>query len=186
MHLGGKTASVGLATAPMTTFPCFRRDRQEGNGRISLSVFIKPELSGGHHCDDNQTVTKQTKPIKARRTEPGSLYCPANLDQGQEAAARIKALCGRPSTSPPSTTSIFLSHHIFIRGGGRGGTKCSQDRPGIYWLLAVLSGRRASRWTTRGPPPGPAPASPPPGGMALFGSGELLGAALEREKREGR
>lgn len=146
-------------------------------------MFIKPELSGGHHCDDNQTVTKQTKPIKARRTEPGSLYCTANLDQRQEAAARLKALRGRRSTSSPS--SIFLPQFIFIRGGGGagGGIKCFQDRPSVYWLLAAVSGRRASRWRTRGPPPGPALASPPPGGTALFGSGELPGSDLEREKR---
>lgn len=138
-------------------------------------MVIKPEFSRGHHCDDNQTVTKQTKPIKARRTEPGSLYCTANLDQRQEAAARLKAPRGRRSTSPPS--SIFQSQ--YIRGGG---IKCFQDRPSIYWLLAAVSGRRASRWTIRGPP-GPALASPPPGGTALFGSGELLGSDLEREKR---
>lgn len=142
-------------------------------------MFIKPELSGCHHCDDNQTVTQQTKPIKARRTEPDSLYCTAHLDQRQEAAARLKALRGSSSTSSPS--SIFLSHYIFIRGGG--GIKCCQDRPSIYWLLAAVSGRRASRWRTRGPPPGPALASPPPGGTVLFGSGELLGSDLEREMR---
>lgn len=51
-------------------------------------------------------------------------------------------------------------------------------------LLPAVSGRRcASRWTTRGPPPGPAQASPPPGGMALFGSEKLLESDLNREKR---
>lgn len=143
-------------------------------------MFIKPKLSGGHHCDHNQTAAKQTKPIKARRTEPGSLYCTANLDQQSETAARLKALRGRWSTSPPS--SIFPSNYVFIRGGG-GAIKCFQDCGSIYWLVSAVSGRRcASRWTTRGPPRGPAQASPPPGGVALFGSAELLGSDLEREK----
>lgn len=71
-------------------------------------VFIKPKLSRGHHRDDNQTITKQTKPIKARCTEPGSLDCAAHLDQERGTAARLKALRERWSTSPPS--SIFLSN----------------------------------------------------------------------------
>lgn len=149
-------------------------------GWACLPVFIKPKLSGGHHRDDNQAITKQTKPITARRTEPGSLDCAANLDQERGTAARLKALRGQWSPSPPS--SVFLSNSSSSSSSSSGGINSFQDRLRLYGLLRAVSGRRcASRWTTRGPPPGPARVSPPPGRMALFGSGELLESDLNRE-----
>lgn len=82
-----------------------------------------------------------------------------------------------PLQSPHLTTSSSE-----VEEGG-GGIKCFQDRRSVYWRVSAVSGRHcASRWTTRGPPRGPAQASPPPGGVALFGSAERLGSDLQREK----
>lgn len=106
-------SSVRLATALITKFSCFQQDGQEEEDLEDqlVRLFIKLKLSGGHHCDNDQTVTKQTKPIKARLTEAGSLDCVANLDQEQGTAARLKALRGCGAHLHPLQSSCLTHHH---------------------------------------------------------------------------
>ncbi len=62
-------------------------------GELSeMPVLTGPNLSGGHHIDDNKTVAKQIKAIKPIMGEPDSPYFTANLDKQQGTATWVKAL----------------------------------------------------------------------------------------------
>lgn len=68
-QLERKNSPVRLDTVLITVF-MFPAGWTGGGpgGRAGPPVFTKLELSGGHHRDHNQSVAKQTKPIRARRS----------------------------------------------------------------------------------------------------------------------